>query len=455
MPYPDHFIDTLSATAARAANYLEQTGERRVTPAQEALDRLPSLGGTLPDAPATSDEILALLDEIAAPATVTSAGGRYFGFVVGGTLPGALVASWLTSTWDQNCGFRVMSPATAQMESIALEWVIDCLGLPAGSQGGLVTGCTMANVSAIAAARCTLLERLGWDVVSKGLYGAPEIKVVVGDEVHASVLKALSLIGFGRDRVVRVPVDGQGRMRSAALPTLNEATLLCIQAGNVNTGAFDPAEEICPIARDAGAWVHVDGAFGLWAHASPRYRHLVRGFERADSWATDAHKWPNVGYDSGLVIVKNPEHLWAAMNVTAAYFPQEACREPCQFTPEFSRRARGVELWAALRSLGRQGLADLIERTCRHAKRFAESLADAGYRILNDVVINQVLVSFGSAERTRAVIKQVQEGGTCWCGETTWQGNVAMRISVSSWATTDDDVEISLAAMKRAANAVY
>jgi glutamate/tyrosine decarboxylase-like PLP-dependent enzyme len=454
MSLPDQFSETLSETAKRAANYLRGIGERRVAPTTDTIGGLKALAGPLPDSGASPDEILALLDNVAAPATIASTAGRYFGFVVGGTVPGALVASWLNSTWDQCCGLNVMSPAGAQLESVALEWVIEVLGLPSGCGGGVVTGCTMANFSAITAARHALLERAGWDVVSKGLYGAPEIKVVVSDEVHASVLKALSLVGFGRDRVHRVPVDGQGRMRSDALPPLDKMTLVCIQAGNVNTGAFDPAAEICREARQAGAWVHVDGAFGLWAHVSPSYQHLTHGFEQADSWATDGHKWPNVGYDCGIVLVREPKHLWAAMNVSAAYFPDDKGREPFQYTPELSRRARGVELWAALRSLGREGLADLIERTCRYARRMADDLQSVGYEILNEVVINQVLVSFGSPEKTKAVISRVQEESICWCGGTEWQGKAAMRISISSWATDERDIEISLDAIKRAAKAV-
>jgi len=309
----------------------------------------------------------------------------------------------------------------------------------------------MANFAGLAAARHALLERAGWDVENDGLFGAPPITVVVGEEVHVSLVKALGLVGLGRNRVVRVPVDGQGRMRPDQLPPLNDRTILCIQAGNVNTGAFDPAAEICRRARDAGAWVHVDGAFGLWAAASQRYRHLTNGFEQADSWATDAHKWPNVGYDCGIALVRDPRPLRLAMAVSAAYLAPGEQREPSHYTPEMSRRARGVELWAALRSLGRSGIAALIERTCAHARKFAEGLRGAGYEILNEVVINQVLVSFGDPAVTRAVIERVQQEGACWCGATEWQGRTAMRISVSSWATTSEDVEVSLAAIRRAA----
>jgi glutamate/tyrosine decarboxylase-like PLP-dependent enzyme len=320
------------------------------------------------------------------------------------------------------------------------------------SAGGFVTCATAANFSALAAARHTLLARAGWDVEAHGLFGAPPLTVVVGDDVHASVQKALSLVGFGRDRVVRVPVDAQGRMRLDAFPDVDDRTIVCVQAGNVNSGAFDPIPEICERAHSYDAWVHVDGAFGMWAAAAPARAHLARGVEDADSWATDAHKWLNVPYDSGLVFTRNADALRKAMSVGGAYLAQDEDRVPYQYTPDFSRRARGIEVWAALRHLGRSGLADLIERTCRYAGQFAEGLRAAGYRVLNDVVLNQVLVSFGSSERTREVIARVQRDGTCWCGGTVWQGHTAMRISVSSWATTEADVERSLAAILRVAS---
>jgi glutamate/tyrosine decarboxylase-like PLP-dependent enzyme len=269
----------------------------------------------------------------------------------------------------------------------------------------------------------------------------------VGDEVHVSLLKALTMLGLGRERVTRVPVDGQGRMRAEDLPSLTGPTIICAQAGNVNTGAFDPLVQICQAARDAGAWVHVDGAFGLWAAASPQRAHLVQGMAQADSWATDAHKWLNVPYDCGLVFCRQAQHLWAAMSASAAYLFEGQTREPMHYTPEMSRRARGIEIWAALRSLGRAGLVDLIERCCRYATRFADGLSDGGYQILNDVQLNQVLVSFGKAQKTHRVIEALQAEGTCWCGSTVWQGHTAMRISVSSWATTEDDVERSLKMM--------
>jgi glutamate/tyrosine decarboxylase-like PLP-dependent enzyme len=395
--------------------------------------------------------MLAQLDEIGSPATVATTGGRYFGFVNGGMLPAALAANWLAGAWNQNAALRVMSPIAAELEEVVLRWICEALALPPDCSGGLVTCATMANFTALVTARHALLKRMGWDVTEDGMFGAPPIQVVVGAEVHASILKALSLAGFGRKRVTIVEADGQGRMRPDKLPSLSEQTIVCIQAGNVNTGAFDPAEQICHAAKKHGAWVHADSAFGLWARVSPKYAHLARGFEKADSWATDAHKWPNVGYDSGIVLVKDGAALRASMGITAAYLEPGNRREPMYHVPESSRRARGVELWAALKSLGVSGLRDLIERTCVHAQHFAAGLRDAGFEVLNEVVINQVLVSFGSPEVTREVIRRVQEDGTCWCGGTVWQGKTAMRISVSSWATSSNDVEYSLGAIIRAA----
>jgi aromatic-L-amino-acid decarboxylase len=432
-------------------DYLEEVHERRVAPAPEAVEKLNALRGPLPPGPTSAETVLHLLNEYGAPATVAKGGGRYFGFVNGGCLPAAMAAGWLVTAWDQNAAFLVQSPVAITLEEVALEWVREMLGLPAGTGGAVVTGATMANFSALAAARHALLERVGWDVEADGLFGAPEITVVVGEEAHPSLLKALSLLGLGRKRVVRVPVDGQGRMRADALPRLDARTILCLQAGNVNTGAFDPAAAICPAARAAGAWIHVDGAFGLWAAASPEYRKLTKGFELADSWATDGHKWPNIGYDCGIALVRDPAALKAAMSVRAAYLKIDGPREPSDYNPELSRRARGVELWAGLRSLGRQGMAAIVERTSSHARRFAAGLKAAGYEVLNEVVINQALVSFGDAEKTLRVIARLQAEGTCWCGSTVWQGRTAMRISVSNWATTTDDVERSLAAMVKAA----
>jgi glutamate/tyrosine decarboxylase-like PLP-dependent enzyme len=441
----------LTHAAERAIRYVGSVSERSVAPAEAAVAALQKFHEPFPQSGCDAEKILAMLDEIGSPATVATTGGRYFGFVNGGALPASMAANWLAAAWDQNASLRVMSPVAAELEEIVIRWVCEALGLPPDCAGGLVTGATTANFTSLAAARYALLAREGWNVVDDGLFGAPPIEVVAGAEVHASLLKALNMVGLGRKRVTLVEADEQGRMRAEKLPKLSRNTIVCIQAGNVNTGAFDPAAAICEAAHAQGAWVHVDGAFGLWAGVSPRYRHLLRGFEQADSWATDAHKWPNVSYDCGLAIVRNGEALRACMSLSAAYLPPGTRREPMYHTPECSRRARGVELWAALKSLGRSGLAELVERTCAHAQRFAAGLRAAGHEVLNDVVINQVLVSFGDASKTQEVIRRLQEEGTCWCGGTVSQGKTAMRISVSSWATTSDDVDRSLEAILRVA----
>jgi glutamate/tyrosine decarboxylase-like PLP-dependent enzyme len=443
--------ELLQQAAEIARGYARGIGDRRVAPAGKDLDHLKKFHEPFPSTPSDPLQVLRMLDEVGSPATMATTGGRYFGFVNGGTVPASLAANWLAGTWDQNSALRVMSPIAAELEEVVLGWVCEALGLPANCEGGLVTCATAANFTALIAARHALLARAGWNVADDGMFGAPPIEVVVGEEVHASILKALSLAGFGKKRLTLVPVDGQGRMRADKLPRLSDRTILCIQAGNVNTGAFDPAAEICARAQEQNAWVHVDGAFGLWAAASPKYRHLTSGFAQANSWATDAHKWPNVNYDSGIVLVKDGMALRSAMTMTAAYLQAGARREPMYHTPESSRRARGVELWAALKSLGREGLCSLMERTCDHAQRFANGFRKAGFEVLNDVAINQVLVSFGSTETTQKVIRSVQEDGTCWCGGTVWQGKAAMRVSVSSWATTEADVDLSLEAILRIA----
>ncbi|BDG05118.1 pyridoxal phosphate-dependent decarboxylase family protein [Anaeromyxobacter oryzae] len=441
----------LRDAALRASRYLETIGDRSVAPSAAAVEGLGALDGPLPDGPADAQAILADLDEIVGPATMATAGPRFFGFVIGGALPATVAANVLATAWDQNSARSDVTPGTARIEAVALRWIVEALALPAGTAGGLVTGATLANFTALGAARHALLAREGWHVEARGLFGAPELEVVVGAEVHVSVLKALALLGLGKDRVTVAPTDGQGRIRADAFPPVGPRTIVCLQAGNVNSGSFDPAEALVPRARAGGAWVHVDGAFGLWARAAPGRAALARGLEGADSWATDLHKWLNVPYDSGIALVRDERALRAAMGMSAAYLPEGSLRDPAEYTPELSRRARGIEAWAALRALGRSGLAELVERNCRQARRFAEGLAAAGHRVLNDVVLNQVVVSFGDADRTRRVVAAIQRDGTCWCGGTTWQGHAAMRISVSSWATTDADVERSLDAMLRAA----
>lgn len=447
--------DVLADAHRRCAAYVAALPQRLVRPDPDAVARLSALDGELPVSGTPDGEVLRLLDEYGSPATMATAGPRFFGFVTGGSLPATLGANWLAGAWDQNAGFDAESPASSMLERVSLRWLVDLLGLPAGTGGGFVTGATMANFTALAAARHAVLAAAGWNVEADGLFGAPPVTVVVGQEVHSSLVKALGLLGFGRDRVIRVPVDDQGRMRADALAAVTGPTIVCTQVGNVNTGAADPVGEISAAVRPAGAWVHVDAAFGLWAAAAPARAYLTEGVGDADSWATDAHKWLNVAYDSGLAFVREPDLLRNAMAVTAAYLPPPGDqRQPMAYTPELSRRARGVEVWAALRGLGRSGVADLVERCCAYAARFAERLAAAGYEILNDVVLNQVLVSFGTPEVTTRVIDAVQAEGTCWCGGTIWQGRTAMRISVSSWATTERDVDRSIDAILAAGKAV-
>lgn len=437
----------LNAAAQRAGRFLEQLPSRSVAPSPAAIARLARLDGPLPEGPMDPTEVLRALDEYGSPATIASAGGRYFGFVIGGALPASLAANWLVSAWDQNAGLRATSPVAAAIEDIALRWLLELLRLPKDAAVAFVTGATVASFTALAAARHALLGRLGWDVERQGLWGAPRLRVLVSDEVHVSVLKALSLLGLGRDAHEVLPVDKQGRIREDLLPKLDDRTIICIQAGNVNTGAFDPARVICEAARNAGAWVHVDGAFGLWARGAPSLAALTDGLETADSWALDGHKWLNVPYDSGIAIVRSePDHR-AAMTCSAAYLGSSNGREPYHYTPELSRRARAVDVWAALKSLGRSGVADLIEQSCAQARVVAAGLRAAGFNVLNEVVLNQILVSFGEADVTHEIVTEIQHEGTCWCGATVWQGHTAMRISISGWATTNDDIERSLGAI--------
>jgi len=445
----------LEQTATRAARYVAEIESRHVFPTPGDLTRMDALKRPLNDDPCDPSEVIAELDQFGSPATVASTGPRYFGFVTGGCLPAAMAANWLATAWDQNCALSLQSPVGTKLEEIASGWLCEILGYPRNAAVAFITGATMANFTALSAARHALLDRAGWNVEEHGLFGAPEIRVIVGAERHVSMLKGLTMLGLGRARVTTVPSDDQGRMRADLLPALDERTLICIQAGNVNTGAFDPAREICACAKAAGAWVHVDGAFGLWAAAAPARAHLMDGFAEADSWATDCHKWLNVPYDSGLALVRNAAHLRDAMSLSAAYLHMSGDREPCLYTPEASRRTRGVEVWAALRSLGRRGLAEMIESNCRMATRFADGLRKAGFEVLNDVVLNQVLVSFGSDEKTKQVIREIQADGTCWCGGTEWHGRSAMRISVSCWSTTEKDVDRSVDAMVRIATATH
>ena len=447
--------DLLRDAASRSIRYLDSLAERRVSPSEEAVARLAELMVGLPQRPTDPAEVLRQLDDIGSPATMAMAGPRFFGFVIGGALPATVAASWLATAWDQNAGLYKSTPGAAVFEQVALTWLIDVLRLPAGVAGSFVTGTTVAHITALSAARHVVLAKVGWNVEADGLFGAPPITVISGAETHPTLYKALGVVGLGRNRVVKVPVDAHGRMRAEALPRIQGPTIVCVQAGNVNTGAFDPIGDICDVAHEAGAFVHVDGAFGLWARASAEQAHLGAGIEKGDSWATDAHKWLNVPYDSGIAFVRDGDALRAAMAVTADYLPTDTTnRNPSDYTPELSRRARGIEVWAALLALGRDGVEELVARHCRQARRFAEGLSAAGFEILNDVVLNQVLVAFGDAERTARVIAAIQAEGTCWAGITVWQGRTAMRISVISWATSDADVERSIDAIIRTASAL-
>ncbi|MCP9484823.1 MAG: aminotransferase class V-fold PLP-dependent enzyme [Gaiellaceae bacterium MAG52_C11] len=453
--------ELLRLTADYAAQYVGSLPERPVAAPATIEELRQSLAGPLPEEPTDALQVVAELIAAAEPGVVATGSGRYFGFVIGGALPAALAADWLTSTWDQNAGLVVGGPSAAVVEEVCLDWLVELLGLPSGVSAGFVTGCQMAHVTALAAARHHQLERAGWDLARGGLQGAPRIHVVVGAERHVTVDRAFRFLGLGSDQIEIVEADEQGRMRPdalrAALAGASGPIIVCAQAGNVNTGSFDPLEEIADAVEAAGAWLHVDGAFGLWAAASPQLRHLVAGCGRADSWATDGHKWLNVPYDSGIAFCAHPESHRSAMSVRAAYLEQsepDAARDQMDWSPEFSRRARGFPIYAAIRSLGRSGIAAMVEGSCERARELASILGAAdGVEILNDVVLNQVLLRFGDADAvTQDAVRRVQDDGTCWLSGTTWQGRAAMRISVSNWQTSPADVERSAAAILTAAS---
>jgi glutamate/tyrosine decarboxylase-like PLP-dependent enzyme len=454
---PTELRGLLERTFELAAGYLETAGERPVARELALEDLTAVLGGPLPEGRRDPLDVIEALARDADPGLVVTNAGRYFGFVEGGVVPAALAADWLTSAWDQNPGFFALSPAAAAAEEVCRGWLCELLGLPSTASAGFTTGAQMANLAGLAIARRHVLAQVGWDVDRDGLYGAPELRVVVGQERHATIDRALRFLGLGDRRVVVVPADDQGRMRPDALEDVvgSEPTIVCAQAGNVNTGAFDPFGPITEIATRHGAWVHVDGAFGLWTAADPQRRHLLDGVDRADSWAADGHKWLNVPYDSGIVLCAHPDSHRAAMTLSAAYLARTGSRDGTDWTPESSRRARIFPVWAALRSLGRQGVADLLQRCCDHARTFADVLsAHPDVEVLNDVVINQVLVRVGDDdERTRQVAHAVQAGGVAWLGTTTWQGQTALRISVSDHATDADDVERAAAAILQAVEA--
>lgn len=452
--------------ASYSADFLAALGKRRVSPTATVDELREAFGGPLPERGADSETIINELIEAAEPGLMATAGPRFFGFVIGGALPEAVAAEWLASTWDQNAGLYGAAPAATVAEEVAGRWLLELLGLPDHCSFGFVTGGQMANFTGLAAARHHVLAQEGWDVQARGLQGAPALRVIASEERHATIGRALRYLGLGTDSLRLVKTDGQSRMRLDALQTALEEgsgpTIVTAEAGNINSGAFDRFDEVCDVAHAAKAWVHVDGAVGLWAAVSPACRDLVTGLDGADSWATDAHKWLNVPYDSGLVFCAHPESHKAAMSVHADYLvhaADERERDPMDWNPEFSRRARGFGVYVTLRALGRSGVAEMIDRCRAHARLFAERLgAEPGIEILNEIAINQVLVRFMADngdhdDRTRRVIKAVQEDGTCWLSGSKWKGTDVMRISISNWSTTTEDVEVSVDAILRSAAA--
>jgi glutamate/tyrosine decarboxylase-like PLP-dependent enzyme len=452
--------ELLRRTADLAADFLDSLDRRPVWPDASVEELRSSLGGSLQDEPLDPAEVIEELVRAAEPGVVGIPSGRYFGFVIGGAVPASLAADWLTSVWDQNAGLVVGGPSAAIVEEVAGAWLKDLLGIPTSASFSFVTGCQMAHVTSLAAARHAILDRVGWDVEQDGLAGSPPIRVFLGGKRHVTIDRALRLLGLGSEAAIRVETDGQGRMRAQALAealrTMEGPAIVCAQVGEVNTGAVDPLPDIAELCADAGAWLHLDGAFGLWASASPSLRPLVAGVERADSWATDAHKWLNVPYDCGLAFVADTDAHRAAMRLVAEYLvvDEKATRDAMDWTPEFSRRARGFAVYAALRSLGRSGVAELVDRCCRHARTFGDELSRLpGCEILNEIILNQVLFRFGNDATTSAVLAAVQESGEAWMSGTTWEGRAAIRISVSNWRTSDEDVARTVAAFRRAVGA--
>lgn len=425
----------LQAAAVVALEYAKTVDDRRVAPGPEALAALATFDEALPDVGADALSTLRLLDEVGSPATVATTGGRYFGFVIGAAYPVALASSWLLSAWDQNAALPVMSPLAAKLYDVVRDWLVDLLRLPADTAVAFVTGATVANASCLAAGRDELLARLGWNAQAEGLFGAPAIEVVIGERAHSTLSKSLGLVGLGRERVRVVPADDQGRLRADLLPDIHGPVLVCAQAGEVNTGAFDPFDEIADWLSERSGWLHIDGAFGLWALADPTRAHLVAGLDRADSWATDGHKWLNVTYDCGIAFVRKPVALRRTFAAAAGYLPPDTGFEAMHHTPQSSQGARQVEVWSVLRTLGRQGVADLVTGACHAAATIAERLQAGGLTILNEVVLNQVLVRLVDGPTTEALIAEIQSDGRIWCGPTQWDGATAMRISVSSWKT--------------------
>jgi glutamate/tyrosine decarboxylase-like PLP-dependent enzyme len=429
-----------------AFEYANGAFERNVYPTNGALENLKFFDEDLPAESADADKVLEQLHKYGSPATVTGIGGRYFGFVTGGIIPVALASKWLTDFWDQNSGLHVLSPITSKLESISEKWLKQLFNLPDETVAGYVSGTSMATFSGLAAARYRLLQRLNWDVNDKGLFDAPKLRIITGKQAHGTVFKALAMLGFGKDNIEWVDVDNEGRMIAKKLPELDDTCILIIQAGNVNSGSFDPFEEICAKANKANAWVHVDGAFGLWAAASKKLNYLTKGIEKAQSWSVDGHKTLNTPYDCGVILCADKEALVSALHTKGSYIQYSEERDGMLFTPEMSRRARALELWAALKYLGRTGIKTMIDGFYERATQFANELKKEGFTILNEVVFNQVMVSCGPDDLTNQTLKQIQQSGDCWCGGAMWKDHPVIRISVCSWATTSADVTKSVKA---------
>ncbi len=442
--------DLFEEARAYAYEYMDSALSRNVFPSKDALKSLKVFNESLPDCTSDPSDVLKMLHEFGSPATVAQTAGRYFGFVTGGAIPVSIAAKWLSDVWDQNSALQATSPIASKLEEVCENWLVDLFGLPSGTSAGFVSGSSIAILCGLAAGRTELLKKSNWDVNEKGLFGAPNLRVVVGEQAHASVFKALALLGFGRECIERVPVDSEGRIVADMMPELDEKTLVVLQAGNVNSGAYDPIDEICSIANAAGAWVHIDGAFGLWAATSHTKQHLTKGMYKADSWSVDAHKTLNAPYDCGIILCKNRTSLISAMQASGSYIQYSNERDGMLYTPEMSRRARVIELWAAMKFLGRKGVAELVDGLCELAEQFSEKLLANGFNILNTVVFNQILVSCGTPEKTKATLKNLQISGECWCGGTVWQDQPAIRISVCSWATTPEDIDKSVSAFIKA-----
>ena len=450
---PESFSSLLDKARQFAGEYIDSLGQRPVFPPEAALQAINSLNEPLSEISCDPALVLKQLHEIGSRGAVNQTAGRYFGFVNGGMLPVGLAARWLGDAWDQNTAHYVMSPIDSRLEEICERWIVSLLRLPDETAAGFVSGTTIANFSGLCAGRNELLRRRGWDVTRKGLYGARRLRVIVGTDAHAAVHKSISMLGLGSDSVELVSSDDQGRMRPDQMPRLDEGALVIAQAGNVNSGAIDPVGAICERAHAAGSWVHVDGAFGLWARVVPSMREICDGIENADSWSVDAHKTLNVPYDSGMILCRHREALMNAFKASASYFQWSEHRDGMNFRPSMSSRARAIELWAVLKTLGREGVQRLVEQLCENARKFARLLADQGFQIHNDVVFNQVLVSCENDALTKATLNKIQTSGECWCGGSTWRSKTVIRISVCDWATTQKEIERSVRAFVAARTA--